>query len=97
MAGNAKMTRHALQRALDMRLEPAQIQSALENPTVIPSRHAGTEYWQSGSIALAVKTDRGYPAVVTVLWSTEQAFLDDMQVAPFHERSGKAFFDVKAQ
>lgn len=96
MAHKVNMTRHALQRALDMRLEPWQIQRALHDPKVIPTDTPGTEFWRKGRIALVVKTTTEPPTVATILWSTERAFQKDMRIAPYADRSRSTFTDVHA-
>lgn len=91
MAGNIHMTRHALQRALDMLITPKQIQAVLESPKVLHSKQdPNKQYWRKGRIVLVVQMG-ATPSVVTVLWATEKAFERDMKRAPYSDRSMDAF------
>lgn len=91
MAGDIHITKHALQRALDMLITPKQIQAALESPTISYSKTERTkQYWRKGRIVLVVQTGT-IPSVITVLWATERAFRRDMKRAPYSDRSEDAF------
>lgn len=65
-----KFTQHALDRALDMALDPAEIRRVIQTPDVTqPSGKGypdGYQLWASGRIAVVVAPED--QAVVTFLW-----------------------------
>jgi hypothetical protein len=90
---NVRMSKHALQRALDMRVPAESIQRAIHDPKTVTysKRDRNTEYWRRGRIVLVVNRGDTECVVVTVLWATERDFKRDMRVAPYADRSPDAF------
>lgn len=79
-------SKHAIQRALDMAVEPEEIQDAIHRPDRIGwSPKYGNELWTAGRVTLAVAEQGDDEVVVTILWSSERAWRDDYEIAPMPE------------
>lgn len=77
------MTKHAIERALDMNVEGDEIREAFENPERIywSPRHDSWNY-QRGRVCLGVKEAEGQHLILTVLWATDEAWVEDADLAP---------------
>lgn len=77
------MSRHAIDRALDMNIDGAEIREAYERPDHIYwSAPYGAWNYQRGRICLCLKETPDGLLVTTVLWSTAEAWAADAVVAP---------------
>ena len=80
-------TRHALNRLLDMQVEPAGITKCLTQPdeTAPSSKYKGAVNYRRGSLCLGVRVEAGTARVITALWSSHEAWLKDMERAPYED------------
>lgn len=69
-AGGWHFTHHALERAVDMAIDPEVIYGILTSPACTtpggPEHPAGCQIWATGKVAIVVRPDDR--VVVTVLW-----------------------------
>lgn len=73
-----KFSRHAIERALDMDIDPAQIRQALEHPeNVGHSPTYGTTNYHFGDITLAV-VEGAVCLIQTILWRTDELWRRDL-------------------
>lgn len=79
------MSRHALQRALDMQLEPDTIRKCLEQPQYVYQCRQRPEYdlYYRGDICCSVARDSG--VVATILWRDEKHWAKDLKDRPGYE------------
>lgn len=80
------MTKHAIDRALDMAIEGEEIREAFIHPERIywlPRHEAWT--YQRGRIALGVREEGKTHLVLTILWATDEAWVEDAVKAPLME------------
>lgn len=77
--GDFTLTRHAIDRALDMGVDGAEIRRCLENPDKIRDsfHHEGQNY-SAGRITCGVKGDH----VITIVWSTNRGWAKDCLKLP---------------
>lgn len=77
------LSKHAMERALDMCLDGEEIRDTFYRPrSVLPAPH-GREYWSRGRLTLIVAFDGPVPTVVTVLWARASDWAaDNDSVAP---------------
>lgn len=81
-----EMTKHAIDRALDMAIEGEEIREAFIHPERIywlPRHEAWT--YQRGRIALGVREEGKTHLVLTILWATDEAWVEDAVKAPLME------------
>lgn len=70
------MSKHALERALEMNVDGAEIRTCYDRPTdVIWSRKYSCWWYIRGRITLSISEDRA--CVITVLWSNEHDWRAD--------------------
>lgn len=70
------MSRHAMNRALEMDLDGADIRAAITNPRYVGTAPEGREYRTRGKVT-AVVTQTVPMTVVTLLWATVNAWQND--------------------
>lgn len=76
--GEFKLTKHAVERALDMGVDPEEIRQCLLNPeTVASSHHHRGENYRRGRIACAVRNNH----VITIVWSSPEQWQRDIESA----------------
>lgn len=77
------MTKHAVDRALEMAVGGEEIRECLERPrrAFYDSAH-GVWVYSRGRISLPVAFEAQGPRVTTVLWSSDGGWRTDAQVAP---------------
>lgn len=85
----AVISKHALDRALDMGVSGEEIRQCLFHPERVISSHKypGTENYQAGRIVLAVRDD----TVVTVSWSSHDLWREDMARGEYAGRTFRSF------
>lgn len=78
-------TRHALDRLLDMQVEPVEIAKCLSEPdeTAPSAKHKGAVNHRRGNLCLGVRLENGVKKVITALWASHEAWLADLERAPY--------------
>lgn len=93
-------TRHATERILDMALEPEEVRAALLDPEhqwPSPS-YPGFTLMRSGRVTLSTTVEAdGTLKVVTVLWATQEAWLQDYQLPTVEGREPRSVMFRKAK
>lgn len=97
---SVRFTRHATERILDMALDPEEVRAAILDPEhewPSPS-YPGCTLMRAGRIALSTKVEAdGALKVITVLWSSQEAWLQDYQLPTIAGREPRAvMFQRKA-
>ncbi len=82
------MSKHALDRAVDMAVEGHEIRAAMLRPRHVHQLPGYTAYYTHGRITLVVATDNW--VVKTILWATANAWIEDRQYGEYDGRSGDA-------
>lgn len=76
--GDFKLTKHAVERALDMGIDPEEIRQCLLHPeTVTPSRRHHGDNYRRGRITCAVRDNH----VITIVWSSQEQWRRDIESA----------------
>jgi hypothetical protein len=90
------MSRHATERIQDMALEPAEIVGALTTPeNVVPSpTYPGAFNRRFGRVTLPTKWDGDVLVVVTAVWSSQEDWQRDFEVAPYEDRQLREKFGL---
>lgn len=90
------LSRHATERMQDMALDPAEIVGALTTPeNVVPSpTYPGAVNRRFGRLTLATKWDEDVMVVVTAVWSSQEDWLRDFDVAPYADRVRREKFGL---
>lgn len=80
-----KLSRHAIDRALDMGIDAAMIRECLTNPTATqPSRkYPGTTNYRRGQITCGVSEEN---RVVTIVWSRQRGWRKDLSIGAYDGR-----------
>lgn len=75
-----RISKHALERALDMQIDGADIFAALDHPDqVVDSvKYPGSQHYKRGDFALSINFEHDIPVVCTIVWATQQAWRDDL-------------------
>jgi hypothetical protein len=92
MTTTFRMSRHAVDRALDMALEGDEIRDAFEKPRrTYYSRETDSTWNTRGRITVCWRqsTTDLLPIITTVVWATPNAWTDDDQYAPISGREDK--------
>lgn len=81
-----RMSRHALERALEMQLDGEKIRLCLTQPhcTEPDRREPGTTFYYRGDITCVVVDETN--TVKTVLWRTDKAWRKDLKNRPCEGR-----------
>ena len=89
MLDGFRFSRHALQRALDMQLEPEQIRQCLQRPEYITQCRQRPEFdlYFNGDITVSVARANG--TVATILWRGEDKWTQDLKDRP--EYQGRSY------
>lgn len=72
-----ELTPHAIQRALDMTLDPENITETLGNPRHVRAGKAGREMWTRDKVTAVMEAKDGFWMVVTFVWATANAWATD--------------------
>ena len=74
-------TRHFVERALEMSVAPDEIELALTKPHRISPSHAQPDchIYSRGDVAIVVNKNMSPPALITILWTNEQAWRKDVK------------------
>lgn len=73
------MSPHAVQRAIDMGMDGSEIRAVLLCPRDRLRLPNGRERWTRGKVSLVVAADGAGWTVVTVLWATAAAWVEDAE------------------
>lgn len=84
--GDVLFTQHALDRALDMAVDGFELRTVIESPDfAYVSRKHEAWVFEAGRVAVGLRPSRENPdvwAVLTVLWSTAEAWELDASMGP---------------
>lgn len=78
------LTKHAIERALDMTLNPDEVRRAVENPTRTEYGRDGRELRTAGRITVVFNPDAR--VVITILWRYEATRKTDVRRADHYGR-----------
>ena len=78
------LTKHAIERALDMALDPDEVRRAVENPTRTEDGRDGRELRTAGRITVVFNADTR--VVITILWRYEATRKTDVRRADHYGR-----------
>lgn len=83
-----RITKHALERALDMQIEGHEICAALDHPDEIAEsiKYPGSKHYKLGNIALSISFDKDIPTICTIVWANREAWQADLLRAPCEGR-----------
>jgi hypothetical protein len=77
------LTRHAIQRALDMAVDPEEIRDAWNKPRdTHKSGTTGADYLTRGRITLVTRGD----VVVTIMWARQSDWVADHEIGGYDTR-----------
>lgn len=74
-----EVTRHALDRAIDMTLDEDTIRAVLGDPRNVKPGRPGRELWTRGPITAVMEAREGYWAVITFMWATANGWAMDRE------------------
>jgi hypothetical protein len=85
------MTAHASARVLDMRLEPNELEDAINKPAITwPDRKYGTQMHTRGRVTASLKRgEDGVLVVLTVLWSSDELWRQSYVANPVDDRPAR--------
>jgi len=81
-----EITRHAVDRALEMGIAGEDIRACLESPdeVVASVKYPGTWHYKRDDFTLCVAFDRDIPTVVTCVWGSNEAWRRDLLERPYN-------------
>lgn len=81
-----RLTKHAIDRALDMGIDGEAIRQCLIHPEWVSNsrKYHGRKNYRFGDVVCTVAKDK---SVVTVQWATHEAWRDDMAYGEYGGRS----------
>jgi len=98
MTPTFRMTRHAIERALDMSVEGDEIRDAFDKPRRTYYSHETNSHWNTrGRVTVCwrqLDTDP-LPVITTVVWATANAWTNDNVYAPIRGREDKTIAMVR--
>lgn len=87
-ASRVSFSPHAVQRMLDMALEPAEVIAAMRRPPIQDSEH--TQRFIGDRITVFAKqVGNGRLVVTTAVWKTRELWKRDLAIAPCGDRKVK--------
>ena len=87
-----QISKHALERALDMQLDGRDIFAALDHPDQITDsiKYPNSKHYRHGDFALSISFDYEIPVICTIVWATQQAWRDDLSHHTYGGRTIRA-------
>lgn len=78
--GKVSFSGHALNRILEMTLEPEEVVNCLESPDDVreSAAHPGSWNYRHGRVTLGVNRYGDCLRVVTAVWSTQEDWVEDL-------------------
>ena len=94
MAGTFDLSKHAIDRALDMGVSGEEIRQCLMHPEIVQTsqKYENTLNYQAGRIVCAVRDN----TVVTVGWSTRELWCEDMARGEYGGRALRSEFSRRS-
>lgn len=85
---------HAVERILDMRLDPAEVRACLERPNhrVKSIKYQPCENWQYGEFTLGIRPDGDTLVIITAVWSSREAWAADFAIGGYVDRELRATY-----
>ena len=90
------LSNHAIERALDMNVEGAEIRDAFEKPRkVYLEPNTGATWRTRGRVSLCCRETDDTILITTIVWATANAWANDSQHVPLAGREDKTVGTVR--